>query len=643
MIKKTKFNIISIVIFIICIIIFGQIIIKVFADKDIQKQKMNELSYEINLNLDGSMNVIETWDIYVQNTGTLFRTFTDTDEYSISDVNVVDFNKNMNLTDINKYMYHVPEGEFYGLETGIDEFEIAWGTGKDESRGNVKYQISYKVDNVIKSYNDCQEFYWKLLDSSNGIACKKISGIIKLPKPVSNIDNLKVWGHGEVNGTVERISNDMLKFDIKNFSAGKMLELRSMFTEKIFDTANIININMKDEILEEEESWAEQTNQIIKLRNIILTVIFTIEGIILLFGLVKIIQYLIIARKDGDGLQRKGIQYFRDIPRDGESTPGEAAYLYYFYKDFYWTDGKQSNVIASYILNLCLKGYIKIEKKDGAQFISVIKEPNDLKPDEFDIYSLLSDAIGRDSEIQVDKLNRFAKDKYYKYKKHIQNMLKNIERNLNKEGIIDRKKQRLYKNTGEKMIYFGTILSILFPCIFEFKVLILFITLPLFILEMIFIYKVSRRAKDNIYQLTQKGVYEEEEWKGLKKYLEKYSLIEEKGVFDLLIWEKYLVFATAFGMPKTVVDQLKAKYPYVFTEDYWRNNPNDSAILNMTCNPLYIDKNCSFTGFTHNITKSYNVMSLTYSSHMASSGGSGGGFSSGGGGRWWPEAGMGGR
>ena len=44
----------------------------------------------------------------------------------------------------------------------------------------MKYQISYKVDNVITSYNDCQEFYWKLLDSSNGISCKKITGNIKL-------------------------------------------------------------------------------------------------------------------------------------------------------------------------------------------------------------------------------------------------------------------------------------------------------------------------------------------------------------------------------------------------------------------------------------------------------------------------------
>ena len=48
--------------------------------KTAKSQKMNELNYNITLNEDGSMNVIETWDIYVKNTGTLFRTFDDFNE-----------------------------------------------------------------------------------------------------------------------------------------------------------------------------------------------------------------------------------------------------------------------------------------------------------------------------------------------------------------------------------------------------------------------------------------------------------------------------------------------------------------------------------------------------------------------------------
>ena len=60
-------------------------------------QIMNNLEYDITLNEDGSMNVIETWDVYVKNTGTLFKDFENNDKFPISDVYVKNLSTNGDL------------------------------------------------------------------------------------------------------------------------------------------------------------------------------------------------------------------------------------------------------------------------------------------------------------------------------------------------------------------------------------------------------------------------------------------------------------------------------------------------------------------------------------------------------------------
>ena len=105
------------------------------------------------------------------------------------------------------------------------------------------------------------------------------------------------------------------------------------------------------------------------------------------------------------------------------------------------------------------------------------------------------------------------------------------------------------------------------------------------------------------------------------------------------IWEKYLVYATAFGIADKAIEQMKAKYPEVFVEEYWKGeNVNKYQIINLaTNNSIYhvnsgnlIDK---ITTTTH---KAYNTSLSEIAKHSSSSGsGGGGGFS---GGRWWPEA-----
>lgn len=645
---------------IILVIIFAILGIILCFNID-QIQIMNKLDYNVALNEDGSMNVVETWNVYVKNTGTLFKDFYNTNKYPISDISVKNLKTNEQLEDLGYEEYHVPEGKYYAEEIKNNVVEVAFGTGKKKSSGNVKFQISYKINNVINSYEDCQEFYWKFLDKSNGMMCKNISGTITLPRNLSNSENLLVWGHGNINGRIDKSGTNKVKFKIKNFSAGNMLEIRVVTKEKMFNVEGK-TFTMLNGIQKEETRWASKTNENIKENRIILIIILSIEVIILLFIFKDIKTYFNI-NKSGNKIEKRNLEYFRDIPREETSTPGEGAFLYYFDNNFNWTDGKQSDVLAANILNLCLKGYISFEKKlEDKIYISILKGKEDLKEDEKEIYNLIKDAIGKKESIEVKELQDFAKKNYDKYSAHVRSMVKHIKENLYSENIIDKKQEKLYDKTysptptifaGIFMAIIIFILMSLLPIIdvgylaafgisIRNNLLEIILVLVPIIALLIILEQNRKKARGNLYKLTQKGEDEQAEWKGLSKYLKHYSLLNERGVFDIIIWEKYLVYATAFGISEKVIEELYASYPYVFTKEYWQEERPTKGIIDMACNPSYYNKECSFIGFTNEIQTSYNTMQTTMkeytsthsSAHYSSSSfGGGGGFSSGGGGR----------
>ena len=128
-------------------------------------------------------------------------------------------------------------------------------------------------------------------------------------------------------------------------------------------------------------------------------------------------------------------------------------------------------------------------------------------------------------------------------------------------------------------------------------------------------------AKIDIF--TQEGIDEIAKWKGLKKYMEEFSLLDKREVPEIAIWEKFLVFATAFGIADKVLKQLKIVYPDL------------ENTINVNTYPyMYLMVHTDFSrSFSNAIS---NSMSTAYSSAS----GGGGGFS--GGGRRRPEAGGGG-
>ena len=125
---------------------------------------LNLLQFEAQIQEDGSMLVTEYWDIDIEDTNTLYKTFKlDNSRYStITDVTVTDITNGQNqpFRKIDQEMYHVTKNCYYGLVNKNGMFEIAWGVGLDNSSETKEYKIQYTVEDAIAKYQDKAEFYW---------------------------------------------------------------------------------------------------------------------------------------------------------------------------------------------------------------------------------------------------------------------------------------------------------------------------------------------------------------------------------------------------------------------------------------------------------------------------------------------------
>lgn len=587
--------------------------------------ELYNLNYNVTLNSDGTANVTETWDIGIDDTNTLFKTFElDNSKYSgISDVSLVETTNNMrkNFTRINVEKYHVDKNCYYALINSKHEFEIAWGVHEDDSYSRRKFEMSYTIQDAIKNYADVSEFYWQFISDSSSIYANNVTGTITLPTNVLVDENFRVWAHGPLNGTIRKASNNTAFFEVNNLPSNTMLEARIVTPNYVFTNNNNVSSSYKlDSILSQEQDWAEEANQrreaiakrqkMAKLITVVFFILTNLLGIIISIKLIKKIKKYRVELKEAPNFKpTMPSKYYRDIPNENAS-PAQAAFLYYFKTSAF--SMHISNVISATILDLCLKKYLSFEMvKDRKNEIKIVLNDNTdsslLSKDELLIYKMLE---------KVSSKREFTMKEFEKYcKAHSSSFLKDynlIEHHTKDEVVLhgnyDKNLIKQYENWLVKGI------SFMFLAIVSIFMIINII--PSIICS-IYCFKISSKY----HTLTQKGVDEKEAWIGLKNYMEDFSMMNEKEVPELVLWEKYLVFATAFGISDKVLKQLKVVYPQMLDSEYMLSN--DYSYLYFM----------SYGNFTNNFIYSINTsITNTYNSINYSSGsGAGGGFSSGGG------------
>ena len=642
--NKTK-KIITTLIFLILFIILGN------TKSNAGNLYLNDLNFDAQINQDGSMNVTETWDISINETNTLFKTFkTDNRKYSsITDVKVseVTGGTEKNFTEINSLMYHVTKDCYYGLKNDDGNFEIAWGVGLDDSRATKKYKISYKVNDAIAKYQDYAELYWQFVGSDFEISSEKVTGTILLPQNASSKEDIKVWGHTEgLNGEIYATDTNKIEFEVNNFVSGRYIEIRTLFpTSIITSSARTYSRNRLDEVIEKETVWANEANarrqkaeNAKKTGTAIFVIVVAIVDVLLLKSGIKI-------RKEAAQKEKikpsQEMEYFREMPRKN-ATPAQAIYLYNETLSTVSTN-QMGNIFSATLLDLCLKKYINFEENPESKkniIIEILKKEADsnLEKTEKIILQYIVGASKGASKITVKDIEKYMKA-------HSSNLIElkdDVEkasiRELETNGLYDKNEaQEKQKYDTKSMSSFTMIIVVAFivmgvlPAFLESinaSILLFgtFSVIALYLFKGLSIKKYSKKI--NVY--TQKGIDEKQMWRGLKKYMEDFSMLDKREIPEIVIWEQFLVYATAFGIADKVIKQLKAVY-----KELGRSFDFDDS----TYGYMYFMTNNNFsTSFTNSMSSAFtSAYASNYSSSYSSGSGGGGGFSGGGGGGRWSE------
>ena len=619
--KLKKLNIYIFIFSCVLLILLWNIPTTIWASSDLE---LNNLDYHVQLKADGTAHITETWDISIEDTNTLFKTFKlDSSKYSgITDVSVVETTNGnkISFSQIFEEQYHVTKDCFYALEISSSEFEIAWGVSEDNSSARRTFELSYTIMDAVKNYADCSEFYWQFIGTTSSNPVRNITGTVILPNPVTNIEDLKIWAHGPLNGTIEKTSSNTVTFQVQKLNPKTMLEVRVVTPTTIFSTnQNVSSRNYLNTILSQEQQWADEANaqrQKEENRRTLIWIIFlslnAIGFVVAFFLGRKITKYKQLLKDTPIIKPTQYLKYYRDIP-DETATPTQAGFLYYFHSSGL-TGTHASNAFSATLLDLCMKNILSFEvlpdkKKQIKIILNKESNLNALPEDEKKILEFIS---------KVSKENTFTMKDFQKYcNKHSSSfltLLSDLEfiakREEAQKGNFDKHLIDQSNSWTNKQI--GYILFAIFAFIPMLAASIISIILAVY----------TGKLHTCFHTLTQKGEDERVQWIGLRNYMKDFSIMNKKEVPELVLWEKYLVFATTFGIADEVLKQLKVIYPEVmdynymsthgYTYLYWMYYGNMNGTFIQTINSAVYNTYISTT-------------------NASSGSGSGGGFSGGGG------------
>lgn len=544
-----------------------------FADKTYTINKVDIIS---NVNPDGSINISETrrykfngnfHGCYIDINKKGFDTLTDLKVQDLS------LNKQFSIRSASDTQQY-PEGKFEVKESG-GKYRITWYF--NETNTTKVYNVTYKLSYPVKLYNDIADLNHIFIGTEWEVPQENINIIVNLPQKF-NRNEVFIFGHGPLDGKVEFKDDTSVQYSLARIAPKTFLEARILFPPSFITNASIkINENARQKIMDEELNLAKKSDEDRKLnderlQNIIKgSIASLISSIILL-----IISVVIIKKNYKNKLPQilfEG-EYFRDFPSD--DTPGQAGYL---------INSVETNLLSSTILDLKYKGYIDIIQKEptgigdkigkffGMKDKSLIvqitgKDLKDLTQSESVVYDLVRDAVQyEDGELRT-YIKRNQKDAYESKVAFIELLKSEIEEKSYFDSIVI---------LDGKTILILSLIILLFPLsifiIFKFPFSFIFF-LPLLFYVLI---RGSMKTRIN----SSKGTEIKLKWKALKKFMEDFSALKERELPELSVWERYLIYATAFGVAEKLLKELKLVYPDFENTNFYSNYYNMILVSSM--------------------------------------------------------------
>lgn len=484
--------------------------------------------------------------------------------------------------------------------------------------------ITYTLKDLVVVHNDIAELAHDFIGTDYQEAISNLIIRINLP---SSSKELRIFSHGPLNGKNRIIDDKSVEITYETLDKENAVDGRVVFDKSIVPNAtkksNVDGLGKILEVEKERANYANKLREAARKREKMLQTLAIIMEILLgiwLIGLIVIV-YKFYNKNDKEYRSEFNGKYFRDFPE--EYTPSTVSYLM----------NKSINNLSfnAGILDLIRKKAITIEEvtidkkglfknkqqKDYKLSRNMNFNLDTLSTSEKKLFNLLIGTVGNGDYVILGDMKEFSKD-YNNAKRLISGY-----DSWRYACELEAETEEFYENTKKEktncILYSLIFIPITFLALLCGSNMGRVLLMDLFgILAIIYFSSATKRTK--------KGNEQYHKWKGLKNFLADFGRLDEKDLPEIKLWERYLVYATMFGLAVKVQNTMKMNLE--------RMNYSD----NIDFTYLYFDNYYFSNSMTNAVNSSLSSARGTISTHElasssdSSSGGYGGGSSFGGGG-----------
>ncbi|MDD2554350.1 MAG: DUF2207 domain-containing protein [Desulfotomaculaceae bacterium] len=504
---------------------------------------------------------------------------------------------------------------------------VDWSiNAKDQVR---TFDLTYRVVNAVKIHPDVAELYRKFIGEANGNPISNVQVNLTLPPGAEKFkkgEDIRIWGHGPLNGEVEFTGSNGVVLKVKNLSPYTFMEGRVVMPASLFAGAPAAAYTAQPalaKILAEEQGWADQAN-----KERMMARAETGAGA----GIVAAALASVFMLWRGYGRKHRTVfdgDYYRDLP--AYYSPAELSVLWNF-------KAMNANDITATIMDLARRQFlfleedtVQVRKLLGSKEVTTfrlsfmptpepaaLRKPEEavLKPHEAELIDYLKNDIGGGKDyIYLTDIEEYAKKNGREFHAFWSGWT---------SAIITKCEGYNFFDSSGKMSLLTVLGGVaLFVAGFVLAARIGTIGWAMIIAGII-IFLVPRFFK----RRSVTGQEDYVRWSAFKKFLEHFSEMQRHEIPSLIIWEHYLVYAVTLGVAKEVIRQLEVVFPNMQDGDYrfgygWMMYGNYHSGMNVLTN--------SFDSIGNSFERSLASAKKAVSKSSSGSGG-GGGFSGGGGG-----------
>ena len=415
--------------------------------------------------------------------------------------------------------------EYKAYKAGIyyvdgNEVDICFGVS---SYGSHRYKIKYKISNFVSSVDDADMIYWNLFPSDFSAEPGNVD--ITIYSDFRYDDKLDVWGYGKYgapsyvyDGKIEMTS------DGSRVNSNEYMTILVKFPKGTFKTSNVLE-NDFDYYFDMAEDGAINYNDEKDPWWVSLFALIPIIFNVLIFGIV-FGGILNSSRNDKCSFGKTGNKVRKDVPAFRDIPCNKDIFYAYWVAHNYNLMNKKEDFLGAVLLKWIHDGNVRIEKvtKDGLFKDKVLtnivfsKRPDESNSQEVKLYDYMINA-SNDGKLEQDEFKDWCDTNYSKILSWFDDCLYNVTLDLVKLG------KATYQNAKTMKV-------------FNYK----------------------------YFEVHPSMMEEAEKMAGLKKFLKEFTLIDEREVIEVNLWNEYLIYAQIFGMADKVADQFKRLYPEVITD-----------------------------------------------------------------------------